>query len=181
MAVFISMLRAINVGGHNKIKMDALRALYQSLGLKGVQSHLQSGNVIFSSQHSNSSRLAATIEEGIETAFGFRPRIILRTLPELKAAIARNPFTDGKERDPARLLVMFLLEAPSQEAKQLLQQLDTAPEELHITGPEVYLYYPAGAGQSKLTGALIEKKLKTLGTARNWNTVTKLVEIAEAY
>jgi uncharacterized protein (DUF1697 family) len=174
------MLRGINVGGHNKIKMDVLRALYESLGLRNVRSHLQSGNVIFESEHSDRFRLAAQIENSIEKVFGFRPKIIFRTCAELKEVIGKNPFSDSQDRDPSRLHVMFLLSDPGNEAKESLQRVNTAPEELHMIGQEIYLYYLNGMGRSKLTSTLIEKKLKIYGTARNWNTVTKLLEVAEA-
>lgn len=179
MTVFISLLRGINVGGHKKIKMDALRSLYESLGLRSVQSLLQSGNVIFENEHNDRFRLAAQIEDAIEKAFGFRSNTILRAFTELKDVIRRNPFSDGQERDPSRLLIMFLSDKPSNEAKESLKKMDIAPEELHMSEQEIYLYYPNGIGRSKLTNTLIEKKLNTHGTARNWNTVTKLLEVAK--
>ncbi len=79
MAVIISMLRGVNVGGHNKMKMDALRALYESLKLRDAQTYVQSGNVIFRTDERDMARLAKRIEDGIERKFGFRPDVILRT------------------------------------------------------------------------------------------------------
>src|SRR5205807_4423460 len=91
MGVIISMLRGVNVGGHNKIKMDALRALYESLGLLDAETHIQSGNVLFRTRMRDHVLLAKTIENGIEEGFGFRPSVIVRTPSELRDAIARNP------------------------------------------------------------------------------------------
>ena len=79
MAAIISMLRAVNVGGHNKVSMEALRALYESLGLRNPQTYVQSGNVVFRSEAENLEALAEKIEKAIERKFGFRPTVILRT------------------------------------------------------------------------------------------------------
>src|SRR5271169_5370505 len=92
MIVVISMLRGVNVGGHNKIKMDALRTLYESLGLRDPQTFIQSGNVIFRTEEHDLVRLARRIEDAIERRFGFRPNVIVRTASELRDVIARNPF-----------------------------------------------------------------------------------------
>jgi len=179
--VYISLLRAINVGGNNKIKMDTLKEVYQSLGLKNVKSYLQTGNVVFEADEEKILQLEEKIEIGIEKRFGFRPKVIIRTLDELKEVVAKIPFNDGKERLPNRLLVMFLAEEPTNEAKAQLVQINTTLEELHLIGKELYLYYPESIANSKLNTNVIEKKLKLYGTARNWNTVTKLVEIGQSY
>src|SRR5207249_12242038 len=92
MTVIISMLRGVNVGGHNKIKMDALRALYESLKLRDAQTYVQSGNVIFRSDERDIARIAKRIEAGIERTFVFRPAVILRTAAEMREVIARSPF-----------------------------------------------------------------------------------------
>src|SRR2546425_12806720 len=92
MTVVISMLRAVNVGGHNKIKMDALRALYETLKLRDAQTYVQSGNVIFRSEERDISRLTKRIEDGIQRKFGFRPDVILRTAAEMREVVVRNPF-----------------------------------------------------------------------------------------
>src|SRR5580700_5102914 len=104
MPVIISMLRGVNVVGRNKIKMDALRALYESLKLESPRTFIQSGNVIFRTKlpHSekNSAALARKIQDAIEHTFGFRPEIILRTPDELRAAIAATPFPAHRNLDP---------------------------------------------------------------------------------
>src|SRR5438046_9339043 len=91
MTVVISMLRAVNVGGHNKIKMDALRALYESLKLRDAQTYVQSGYVIFRSDERDIARIAKRIEEGIERKFGYHLSH-LRTAAEMREVIARSPF-----------------------------------------------------------------------------------------
>lgn len=180
MSVVISLLRGINVGGHHKIKMEALRTMYESLGLLDAQTYLQSGNVIFKTERRDLVLLAKRIEKGIEQSFGFRVDVIVRTSPDLRAVIARNPFAMRSGIDPSRLLVTFLASNPSAEARDKVLKIKVHPEELRIDGREVYTYFPNGMARPKLSWAAIEKMLKISGTGRNWNTVTKLMEIAES-
>jgi len=180
MAVIISMLRGVNVGGHNKIKMDALRALYESMKLREAQTYVQSGNVIFRTDERYIARLAKRIEDGIERKLGFRPDVILRTATEMREVIARNPFAKRRGIEPSKLLVTFLGSDPGAEAREKILQIKCDPEELRIEGRELYIYFPNGIGRSKLSWAGLEKTLKTPGTARNWNSVTKMLEMAES-
>lgn len=179
MAVVISMLRAVNVGGHNKIKMDALRALYESLRLRDPQTYVQSGNVVFRTAERDLLLLSKRIQGRIERTFGFRPEVILRTAGELRDVIARNPFAKHQGIEPNRLLVTFLAGDPGAEAREKILKLKTDPEELRINGRELYIYFPNGMARPKLSWAAIEKTLKTPGTGRNWNSIKKLLEIAE--
>jgi uncharacterized protein (DUF1697 family) len=180
MAVIISMLRAVNVGGHNKIKMDALRALYKSLKLRDPQSYVQSGNVVFKTEERDLVRLTKRIQKAIERTFGFRPDVIVRTSSELRDVIARNPFAARRGIEPSKLLVTFLASDPGPEARDNVLKLKTVPEELRMDGRELYIYFPNGMARPKLSWAAIDRNLKTPGTGRNWNTVTKLLEIAES-
>jgi uncharacterized protein (DUF1697 family) len=179
MTVVISLLRGINVGGNHMIRMEALRAIYQDLGLHDIRTHLQSGNVVFRTARTDLKRLRAQIEDAIEKAVGFRPAVILRTPPELRQAIARNPFAGREDVHPSKLLVTFLTTDPGPEAGERLLAIPAAPEELHLHGRELYIYFPNGMGRPKLKLPLVDKALQTQGTGRNWNTVTKLLEIAE--
>ncbi len=179
MPVIISMLRGVNVGGHNQVKMDALRALYESLEFQAVQTYVQSGNVIFRTRQKNLSALATRIQDAIERAFGFRPAVLLRTTDEMRKAIVGNPFAGRRGIEPGKLLVTFLAAEPGPESRSVLDGLKKHPEELHLIGRELYIHFPDGAGKSKLPWSAVEKLLKVQGTARNWNTVTKMLEIAE--
>jgi uncharacterized protein (DUF1697 family) len=179
MTVMISMLRGVNVGGHNKIKMEALRALYESLGLLDAQTYIQSGNVVFRTKGRDLVQLCRRIGDGIEQGFGFRPLVIVRTIAELRDTIARNPFATRPGIDPSKLLVTFLSGDPDAEARENLLKIKIGPEELRMVGRETFVHFPNGMGQTKLPAALIEKTLKTPGTGRNWNTVNKLLEMAE--
>ncbi len=179
MAVIVSMLRGVNLVSHNRIKMDALRALYKSLGLRDAQTYVVSGNVVFRTKARNLTALAKRIEDAIEKNFGFRPRVILRTTSELNDVVARNPFRNRRGIEPSKLLVTFLESHPAAEALEQVLKIKADPEEMHIHGREVYIYFPDGIGRSKLSWVTVEKKLKTAGTGRNWNSVTKLLEMAE--
>jgi uncharacterized protein (DUF1697 family) len=179
MPILVSMLRGVNVGGHNKVSMADLRALYESLGLQDPQTYVQSGNVVFRSKERNLAALAKRIEDVIERHFGFRVDVIVRTPAELKDAIARNPFGKRRNVEPGKLLITFLASEPDSEARNQVLKIKTDPEELYIDGREVYIYFPDGMGRSKLSWPAIGKKLGTTGTGRNWNSVAKLLQIAE--
>ena len=179
MPVLISMLRAVNLGSHNKIKMETLRALYESLKFEDPRTYVQSGNVIFRTREKNSPALAEKIRNAIERTFGCRPEVILRTTDELRKAIAATPFSSRRNLEPSKILVTFLAAEPGPEGRATLLNLKFHPEELHLKGRELYIYFPDGAGRSKLPWSSVERLLKTTGTARNWNSVTKMLAIAE--
>jgi uncharacterized protein (DUF1697 family) len=173
------MLRGVNLGAHNRVKMEALRALYESLGLLDVQTYVQSGNLVFRTKERDLAALGKKIEDGIERGFGFRTGAALRTTSELRDAIAKNPFAVRRNIDPSKLLVTFLSAAPDAESRGNALAIKTFPEELRIDGREVYIYFPNGMARPKMSWPRIERALKTWGTGRNWNTVTKLLEMAE--
>jgi uncharacterized protein (DUF1697 family) len=178
MPVLISMLRGVNLGAHNRIKMEALRALYLSLKLEDPRTYVQSGNVIFRTKENNTAKLATKIQDAIEKTFQCRPQVILRTTDELRRAIARTPFKNRPNLEPAKILVTFLAGVPP-AAKATLDGLKSYPEELHLIERELYIYFPNGVGKSKLPWSSVEKLLKVTGTARNWNSVQAILEIAE--
>jgi uncharacterized protein (DUF1697 family) len=179
MAVVICMLRGVNVLGRNKIKMDELRALCVSLKLKNPQTFIQSGNVIFNTKEKDLAKLAKRIGDAIEKKIGFRPAVVLRTAMELKQAIKRNPFAKRNGIEPIKLLVTFLLDDPGQEARDKALAINVDPDELHLIGREAYIYFLNGQGRSKLPWSKIERLLQTSGTGRNWNSVTRMLEMAE--
>ena len=179
MPVIICMLRGVNVGGHNKIKMDALKALCVSLKLKDPQTYVQSGNVIFSTEENNLAKLGTRIQDAIERKIGFRPNVMLRTAAEMRKVVARNPFAKRSGIEPGKLLVNFLAADPGKESREKALAIKIGPEELHLIGREAYIYFPNGQGRSKFPWPAIERTLGTSGTGRNWNSVTKMQEIAE--
>lgn len=179
MPVLISMLRGVNVGPHNRIKMDALRALYQSLKLEDPRTYVQSGNVVFRTKEKNAPALANKIQAAIEKKLGCCPEVVLRTSEEMRKAIAANPFPERVKEEPGKVLVTFLAAVPPSDAAANLAALKKYPEELHLKGREMYIYFPNGAGKSKLPWSQVEKLLKVTGTARNWNSVLAILAIAE--
>jgi len=178
MPVIICMLRGVNVGGHNMIKMDALKALCVSLKLKDPQTYVQSGNVIFRTEEKDQEKLTLRIQDAIEKAHGFRPGVMLRTAAELQQVVARNPFAKRSGIEPGKLLVNFLVSNPGKQAREKALAIKIGPEEMHLIGREAYIYFPNGQGRSKFPWAAIERALGTSGTGRNWNSVTKMLEMA---
>ena len=176
----ISLLRGVNVGGHHKIKMEELRDLYESLGLRRAQTYIQSGNVVFRTDVRDFPRLSERIADAIVKRFAFRPGVILRTAADLRAVIAANPFASRRDLDHSRLLVQFLAGEPPADARERVLRIDSAPEELRMAGRELFIYYPNGVARPKVPWTVIERTLQTPCTARNWNTVRKLLEMAES-
>jgi len=154
--------------------MDDLKALHISLGLRDVVTYIQSGNVVFTGDDEDTVQLARRIEDGFVQKFGFSAKVIVRTSAELQDIITNNPFQNQPTKESKWVVVLFLTNRPESMALEDLQQTYTGPEELYLTGQELFVYYPDGIGRSKLTLPLIEKKLKASGTGRNWNTVLQL-------
>jgi uncharacterized protein (DUF1697 family) len=182
MTVYVSMLRAVNVGGTSRIKMEALRAVYESLGFGDVRTLLQSGNVLFRSNLTDRRALVKRITQELERHLRLKVVVILRTLAEVATIVERGPVLSPRA-DNRKLLVMFLSDVPGAAAQAALTKWHKSKEMnemIELRGPEIYLYYPDGVGRSKLTSAVIEGKLDTAGTARNWNTLVKLVEAGRA-
>jgi uncharacterized protein (DUF1697 family) len=179
MTVFVSMLRGINIGGHHEIKMDTLRGCYEALGFGRVQTYLRSGNVVFDADKTGRTRLRKQLEDKIEATCGFRPPIVLRTAAELRRVVKGNPFKTVAAKDPSHLAVLFLDGKPDRRANARLADYQ-GPEQIEIGEREVYLYYPRGFARSRLTTAFLERRLGVTGTGRSWNTVTRLLTMAEA-
>jgi uncharacterized protein (DUF1697 family) len=173
----VSLFRGINVGGHQIVRMDALKELHMSLDLRDVQTYIQSGNVVFTSDKANVAQIQKDIEDSFAQTFGFPVKVMVRTASELNAIIENNPFQNQAVKESKWIIAMFLASDPSITALEDIEKAYTGPEEIHIIGQEVFIYYPEGMGRSKLTNTLLGKKLKTMGTARNWNTVLKLQQM----
>jgi uncharacterized protein (DUF1697 family) len=173
----IALLRAVNVGGRS-VAMTELRSMLADLGCVNPRTLLQSGNAVFAIKARTSlAALEAKLETEAQRRFGLPIAIMLRTAAEWKAIIARNPFPEAARNDPGHLLLLALKGAPTAAAIRALRDGYQGPETVHVAGREAYLIYPEGVGRSKLTNALIERKLGFAGTARNWNTVLKLAAL----
>jgi uncharacterized protein (DUF1697 family) len=175
----VALLRAINVGGRKLVAMADLRDFLAGLGFADPRSLLQSGNLVFRSSRSGVS-LERWLEAEAKTRLGLETNFFVRTAAEWEEIVTHNPFPREAERDPGHLLTLFLKDAPGPAAVKALQAAITGPEVVRAWGRQAYIVYPEGIGRSKLTNALIEKKLGTRGTGRNWNTVLKLGALATA-
>ncbi len=175
---YVVLLRGINVGGHKQVAMADLRGLLTDLGFAEPRSLLQSGNLVFRSRARGSPPLERLLEKEAGKRLGLQIDFFVRTAAEWEAIIAQNPFPAEARRDPAHLAVMFLRDAPDSDALRALKAAVPGPEKLRAGGRQLYVVYPNGFARTRLTHALIEKKLRTRGTARNWNTVLKLGVLA---
>jgi uncharacterized protein (DUF1697 family) len=177
MITYIALLRGINVSGHNKIKMSELKQLFVNLGFYDVTTYIQSGNVIFQSLQKNCSKLEEQITEQVNKEFGHTIKVLVITKKQLKTVFESNPFLKNKEIDIRALYAIILKSNYLAKGIKLLAPYLTNDEEVKIVDNCAYIHYPNGAGKSKLTINIIEKKLETIATSRNWRTITKLVEL----
>jgi len=176
MTTLIALLRGINVGGNNKLPMKELSAQLEGMGVRRVQTYIQSGNVVFDCDAKDKAKLAAKITAEIRAQHGFAPHVQLLEAAELKKAMAGNPYPEA-EAAPKTLHLFFLDEVPPQPDLKVLDTLKAGSERYKLAGKVFYLHAPDGVGDSKLA-ARAEKLLGVAATARNWNTVCKLAEMA---
>ena len=172
----IVLLRGINLGSRNRIAMAELRAALTDLGYEDVRTHLQSGNVLLTTV-ATPAKLQRDIEREIAKRFGIDVAVVVRTRAELAAVVKRDPLGDVAT-DRSRYLVNFLAAKPAAAAVRDLKQADVSPEQFVVTGKELYAWLPGGVQRSKLN-PLIERTLGVRATARNWNTVERLLELAD--
>lgn len=173
MVVQIALLRAVNVGGR-KLVMAELKGMLESLGFADVRTILQSGSVVFGGATRAGDALESFLETETEKRLKLRTDYLVRTAEEWKAIVDRNPFRREAKDDPSHLLVLPMKSAPAPSSLAALQSAIQGREIVRMAGRELYIYYPDGIGESKLTVALIERKLQTRSTGRNWNTVLKI-------
>ncbi len=155
--MYVALLRGINVGGHKKVPMAELRELAGELGLDGARTLLQSGNLVFRGPKQPADTLERRLAKATAERFGFPVEFIVRTGGEWDALIDANPFVPEATRDPAHLHAMCLRATPTAAQVTALQAGIVGPEVVRAVGRELYLVYPAGAGTSKLTNAVIER------------------------
>jgi uncharacterized protein (DUF1697 family) len=177
MAVYIALVRGINVGRHRRVSMADLRDAFAAAGVDNATTYLQSGNVHLESRLS-AAKLAPKLEKELERRLGLDVSIFVRTRAQLARLVERNPFAD--ESDAKKVHVAFLESAPQRTRARNLDPERVAPDEFRVVAREIYLHYPNGYGRSKLTNDYLEKQLGVRSTLRNWKTVTALAELASA-
>jgi uncharacterized protein (DUF1697 family) len=176
---YVALLRAVNVGGTGIIRMADLKALCEEIGFRDVTTLLQSGNVVFRAKGSDAA-VAKKLADAISKSHGFRPAIMVRTADEIAEVMKRNPFKAEEKTDPSHLIVCFAADAPTTGADERVAAVKVQKERLLLSGRELYVHYATGQGTSKVTNAVIERSLGVPATARNWNTIGKLLALARA-
>jgi uncharacterized protein (DUF1697 family) len=176
MNVYIALIRGINVGGSHLLPMKDLKLLFEQHGCAEVQTYIQSGNVVFRSTDANADRLAKRLTAAVAKARGFEPRLLVLTRRELERASAGNPFPEADD-NPASVHLFFLAEPATAADLKSMNALKTASERFALKGRVLYLHTPDGVGRSKLA-ARAERLLGVDATARNWRTVTTLLELS---
>ncbi len=169
MAVFISLLRGINVSGQKKIKMADLKKLYESINLSDVETYIQSGNVIFKSNDIDAKEISTKIENEIKKQYGFDVKILIKTPSELKNIIKNNPFNEEK------VYVTFLFNNPEIISAAEINKDLKESEKYKIHNDVIYLFCPDGYGRTKLSNNYFEQKLNVSATTRKWKTINKLL------
>ena len=174
----VALLRAVNVGGR-KLPMPELRDLCGEAGLEQVATYIQSGNVIFSSKRKPAA-VEKQLEQAIEQRFGLKVPVIVRTAADWAAYPKSNPFPAAAREEPNRLMLLVSKQAPKAGAEEAIQARATAGEQVKRAGEVLWIHFPEGSGNSKLTPSLIDKAIGSPGTSRNYRTVIKLQEMLEA-
>jgi uncharacterized protein (DUF1697 family) len=184
MASHVALLRGINVGGRNKVPMAELREVVASLGHTGVTTYIQSGNVLFSTDETDTAKLAAALEAAIEDRFGVWSAVVVLSRDDLAGVLDGNPYTD--EPDPRRVHVVFLNAEPAQDMLDRIAAARTraaavgARDTVTVVGRALFLHTPDGYGNSELAKSLSNAKTRTVvATARNWATATKLLSLCD--
>jgi uncharacterized protein (DUF1697 family) len=175
MPTYAVLLRGINLGSHHKVPMPALRALLEGHGYDDVTTYIQSGNVVLTSKDS-ATKVETAIHDALKKEFGFDIAVMVRTRQQLKKVVDGNPFAK-KAKDDGHLHVVFLAAKPKADKVKALTTADWGSDEVAVAGKEAYLHLPNGYGRAKLNNMLVEKRLGVAGTARNWRTTAKLLEL----
>ncbi len=179
---YAALLRGINVSGHKKVPMAELRALLTELGHGDVRTYLQSGNAVFTSAPGDEDALAAQLEQAIEERFGFGVDVLVRDHAYLKAVADTCPFP-AASLEGRQLHVTYFSEPVTASRLAPIDAASHLPEEFRLGDRALYLYTPDGLGRSKLAEALAKFAPAdgVIATTRNWNTITKLIELTRAH
>ena len=177
MSVYVLMLRGINLGASRRVPMADLRSLFAEAGYDEVRTYVQSGNIVLGSPAA-AAALEGEARRLISDRFGFDVPVVVRSARQLAAVVKRNPLGEAAAADPKRYQVTFLSGKLDAAAIAALESVAADSEQLAAHGRELYTWHPDGVARSKLATALAGKKLGVTATARNWTTVTTLLEMA---
>jgi uncharacterized protein (DUF1697 family) len=176
-ALHIVLLRGINIGSRNRIAMPKLRDLLEDSGFEDVRTYLQSGNVVLTSS-AKAPEVAHKVERLIADELRLDIAVVTRTRAQLTKVVEANPLRKVA-KDPKLYQVSFLAKKPTADILRRAEEVATARERLVASGREIYAWHPDGAARSKLWALLAGQRLGVTATARNWTTVTKLLELAD--
>jgi uncharacterized protein (DUF1697 family) len=166
--------------GHNSLKMADLSDLYRKLGFNDAETYIQSGNVIFNGVDDlTATETALNIEKAILQRFNYNIPVMIRTVEEVRSIISVSPFLAEENFEPSKMAVIFLYEKATEAQIQKVSGINYPPDKFKITGREIFIYCPNGFGRSRLYTNFFEKKMGVTGTARNWKTITTILDIAE--
>lgn len=179
MTKHLALLRGINVSGHNMIKMEALKTALEAVGFTDVVTYIQSGNVFVETEEESSFGVGFKIKQEIFKTFGHEVPVIVIGKNDLELCFKNNPFLKQKDVDTKKLYLAFISKELSSSAINELKISQFKPDEAVIDGNRIFIKYDIGAGKTRLDQKYIEKKLNVTATIRNWNTVTKLLEMYE--
>ena len=171
---YIAFLRAINVGGHNAVKMDFLRHLFESLGFSNVETFIASGNVVFEITSRNAQALEREIEESLRQALGYEVATFIRTGAELAAVANYKPFSQSDLDGAAALNIAFLAGGLDDKSSQRLMALRTDIDDFHVHGREIYWLCRKKQSGSKISNAVLERAIGQKSTLRGANTIKKM-------
>jgi uncharacterized protein (DUF1697 family) len=174
---FVALLRSVNVAGHGRLAMNDLRASFEALGYCDVTTYIQTGNVLFTTDSKSEKGIATAVEHRLAEDFGDSPAVLVRSVADLRRVGSSSPYAKAGA-DPARHHVTFLATAPTKAVLAALALPPSGRDELVVDGKEVYVHTPDGYANTKYTGTFLERRLGVVSTTRNWNTVTKLSELA---
>lgn len=180
MKTYVTILRGINVSGHNMIKMADLKKMFETLPFENVQTYIQSGNIVFNAKPENDQNLEKLIHDTIQKTFSFSVPVIVLEEKELKNVQQNNPFLTERNEDAAKLHVTFLDAIPGIDlVDKLKEKANFLPDEWILDEKAIYLFCPNGYGKTKLNNNFFENKLKVTATTRNWKTVNELVSMSD--
>ena len=175
MKTFIALLRGINVSGHNIIPMVKLREALTESGLKDVRTYIQSGNVIFESDKNSKKELSELIENTIDNRFGYEVPVLVIEPETIKHILDRCPFEHDKKE---KSYFTLLYSRPESAGVEDLESISYPDEEFVIDDSVIYYYCSAGYGKAKFSNKLVERKLSTKATSRNYRTMMKLLSLS---
>lgn len=177
---YLALLRAINLGGVSRLRMADLVRVVEGVGFVQVRTVLQTGNAVFRGRKEDPGTIERRLEQALAVSLGIRTDIFVRTAEEWAILLRGNPFPAEAREDPAHLTLWTLKDAPAPGAGDRLRARIRGRERFKIAGRNAYLVYPDGIGRSPVTATVVEQAFGTRGTARNWNTVTRLWVLASS-